>query len=234
VNLGQFLWVVGAYLAGTFPSSYLVIRLAGDASILREANRHDSLKDAHVLIKEHLGGKWGAVAATMDVVKGFAYVLVARHVGHLPNAWLATCGVLVVVGHTFPFYARALAGRGLAGAAGVTLALLPVGMAVAGVLIVLGYIVHLTGPASTVGFAAVPLVSWIRGQPPALVAMAGGILGVILVRRLEGVSEGAARCGWPRTLLYRLVWDRDPDRPPAPRRPATTGRTDRANIPPSE
>lgn len=234
MNLGEFLWVVGAYLAGTFPSSYLVIRVAGDPSIIREADRNDSLKDAHVLIKEHLGGKWGAVAATMDVVKGFAYLLVARHVADLSDAWLATSGVLVVAGHTFPFYARVLAGRGLAGAAGVTLALLPVGMAVAGVLIVLGYVVHLTGPASTVGFAAVPLVSWLRGQPPALVAMAGGILGVILVRRLEGVSEGAARCGWPKTVLYRLVWDRDPDRPPAPRRSTATDRTERAKPAPPD
>lgn len=209
MNAGRILWVVGAYLVGTIPSTYLISRAKQAADVIAASHRRSGEGDAHVLMKARLGGGWAALAATLDVVKGLAYPLVVRRYGHAPEAWVALSGVFVVFGYAFPFYARRMAGRGLAAAAGVMLALVPWAMVVAGVIIVLGFLARSTGLASTVGFAATPLVAAVQGQPRALVAMTGGVFAVILARRVEGVSDAAARVGWPRALLRRLLFDAD-------------------------
>jgi glycerol-3-phosphate acyltransferase PlsY len=217
VNVGRLAWAVGAYLAGTFPSAYLVAWVNRAHEVLEASNRSSGEGDAHVLIKAHLGGGWGALAAILDVAKGLVYALAAEHLGHLPESWLAIVGVLIVVGHSFPFYARAMGGRGLSAAAGVFLALLPVAMVVAGLIIVIGYVLRMTGPASTLGFALAPVVAWVTGQPGPRVAMAAAIFGVIMLRRAEGIQLAAARKGWPRAILLRLVFDADRPQELSPR-----------------
>src|SRR6266566_8684548 len=95
-------WTAGAYLAGTFPSTYLVARAKHATTLLSSVGRDAGETDAHILMTKHLGVAWTALAATLDVLKGFIFLLVARHVGRLAAPWLALAGVLLVVGHTFP------------------------------------------------------------------------------------------------------------------------------------
>src|SRR5436305_1871895 len=123
MSAGRGAWLVGAYLVGTFPSAYLVARITGAREVIAAASSGASEGDAHVLIDKHVGKGWGAVAAALDVVKGFVYALVANVVAHLASPWLAAVGVLLVVGHCFPPYLRSMAGRGLSAAAGVLLAI---------------------------------------------------------------------------------------------------------------
>jgi glycerol-3-phosphate acyltransferase PlsY len=209
MNGGRVAWLVGAYLVGTFPSAYLVARVTGATEVIAGARRGASEGDAHVLIDKQVGKAWGALAAASDVLKGLVYALIARYGANLPAAWLGGVGVLLVTGHSFPFYLRALAGRGLSAASGVLLALLPVGMVVAGVIIVIGHVTRATGPASTIGFALTPVVAVAQGAPGAIVVMSAAIFVVILLRRLVGVSEAAAVTGWPRAMGRRLLFDAD-------------------------
>lgn len=202
-------WAVGGYLAGSFPTTYLVTRARGGTEVLRRARRHAGETDAHILMTEHLGGGWAALAATVDVVKSLGYLLAARAFGDLPPAWLALVGVAVLVGYAWPPYARAMAGRGLAVTAGVYLALLPVEMVVMGVLILLGAVgLGDTSLMSTVGLLSVPVIAALQGQPAAYVGMASAIFVMILIRRLEGVGE-VVRGGvpWSRAVWYRAVHD---------------------------
>jgi acyl phosphate:glycerol-3-phosphate acyltransferase len=207
----QLLGLAGAYLAGTLPSTLIASRIHGGPGgrALREETRREAGEtDPHVLMSRHLGPAWAVAAMTADVVKGFAYLLLARHVGGLSPAWLGMSGIAVVLGHAFPFYAARMAGRGMAAAAGVYLALLPWEMVVAGVVIVVGILVKNSGIATTVGMASVPVTAALRGQPPEFVAMAVIIFGLLMVRRLEGVGA-VIRSGVPasRAVLYRCVYD---------------------------
>jgi glycerol-3-phosphate acyltransferase PlsY len=214
VTLEGMLWVVGGYVVGSLPTTYLVSRARRGTAVVRAARRDASEADAHMLITRHLGGGWSALAATGDVAKGLVYPLVARRFGGLVPGWVAVVGVVLVIGHVWPPYARAMAGRGLSAAAGVLLALLPVQMVVAGVIILLGIATRFfsdvvyTGPASTVGLASVPGVAAIQGQPAEYVAMGAAIFVVVVARRLEGmgamVAGGMSR--WA-ALYYRAVWD---------------------------
>jgi hypothetical protein len=101
-----------------------------------------------------------------------------------------------------------MAGRGMAAASGVYLALLPWEMVVAGLVIAIGILVKNSGIATTLGMASVPAVAAWQGQPPAFVAMGVVIFGLLMVRRLEGVGE-VVRSGVPapRAVLYRCLLD---------------------------
>ena len=201
-------WAGGGYLAGTFPSTLIVARAKRATTLLSTAGRSSGETDPHILMAKHLGVGWTALAATLDVLKAFVFVLVARQWGHVPDAWLALIGVTLVVGHAYPFYGRQMAGRGLAATAGVLLVLLPWEMTICGLLIVLGGVTRTTGLATTLGLVSVPVVAAVQGQPGAFVAMAAAIVAVIMIRRLEGVGEVIRREHSPaRAFLYRTVFD---------------------------
>jgi glycerol-3-phosphate acyltransferase PlsY len=205
------LWLAGAYLAGTLPSTLIAAKIhdgADGRNLLAAAGREAGETDPHVLMAKHLGATWGVAAMTVDVVKGFVFLHAARAFGGLDPGWLGLCGVAVVFGHAFPFYAARMAGRGMAAASGVYLALLPWQMVVAGVLIAIGIVIKNSGLATTIGMASVPVTAVWQGQPDEFVAMAVVIFGLLLVRRLEGVGE-VIRSGVPasRAVLYRCLFD---------------------------
>jgi acyl phosphate:glycerol-3-phosphate acyltransferase len=204
----EWLWVLGAYLVGTFPSALLVARAKRARGLLAASARGAGETDPHILMTKHLGVGWTALAATVDVLKALAFVLAARNWGHLEPSWLALVGVALVTGHSFPFYARQMAGRGLAASAGVYLVLLPVQMVVAGLLIVAGGAARATGLATTVAMAVVPAIAAVQGQPGAFVAMSLAIFAILMIRRLEGVGaviRGGVRPA--RAVWYRCVFD---------------------------
>jgi len=229
---GRILWVVGAYLAGTIPSTLLVARLRwnhGGRALVAEARRETGELDPHIVMTKRLGPVWSALAGTTDVLKGFLFLLAARGLGGLPPSWLAVCGVAMVLGHAFPFYAARMSGRGLAAAAGVYLALLPWEMVVAGVVILLGVAVRNSGIATTIAILSVPFAAAWQGQPHAYVIMGAVVFVLVVARRLEGI-RAVIRSGVPagKAVLYRAALDATatragpvPDRggpapPPAP------------------
>jgi acyl phosphate:glycerol-3-phosphate acyltransferase len=201
-------WVVGGYVAGSLPSTWIVARLRRATAVTEEAARDAGETDAHLVMARRLGGGWAAAAATMDVLKGFVLVLLARTVGGASPTVLALTGTAVVLGHTYPPFAREMAGRGMAATAGVYLALLPVEMVVAGLIIVAGVILRSTGLASTVALALVPVLALVLGEPAAYVWMAAAILVLVMLRRLEGVGVVIRRGVSPaRAVWYRAVFD---------------------------
>ena len=201
-------WGAAGYLVGTLPSTLIVAKARRAEDLIQASRRAAGEADPHILMASRLGVGWTAAAATLDVLKGLLLVLAARGWGDLSPGWLALAGVTVVLGHSFPFYARQMAGRGLAAAAGVFLILLPLEMTVAGLLIVLGGVTRNTGLATTLGMASVPAVAAIQGQPSELVALGVAIFAILVVRRLEGVGAVIRGGVSPvRAVVYRGVFD---------------------------
>jgi glycerol-3-phosphate acyltransferase PlsY len=208
VSVSGVVWAALGYLVGTFPSTWIVAEAKGAHGLMAAAGRSSGETDPHILMTKHLGVGWTALAATLDVLKGLVFVAAAREVLGLGPAWVALCGVTVVVGHAFPFYLKEMAGRGLAAASGVFLFLLPVEMTVAGLLIVAGGAARVTGLATTIAMASVPLVAAIQGQPGEFVAMGAAIFAIVMIRRLEGIGEVTGRGISPmRAILYRCLYD---------------------------
>ena len=208
MNLGRIGWVAGAYFAGV-SFAFVVLRIKGGASMVAAADRRRSEADAHILIRDHIGIGWMVLATTIDVTKAGLYPLAARRFGDLPDSWVALVGFILVLGYAFPLFAKATAGRGLGAAAGVMLGLVPIAMVIGGIVTGLGVLARKTGPAATLGFAIVPMAAAVQGQPGVFVAMTAGLFGIILLRRLEGASDAAARWGWPLAMWRRVVFDAD-------------------------
>jgi glycerol-3-phosphate acyltransferase PlsY len=199
------LWTLIGYASGCLPSTWIIATITGRREALAGVARDVGEADAHLLLKVHAGrAAWSAAA--MDVLKGFTPLILAVRVTGPYE--VAACAVAAVCGHCWPPFLYRFAGRGLATAAGTFLAFLPFEMVVAGVVRVIGSVVKAGGLLSTLGFCAVPLIAWLRGQPAPYVVASIAINVLILLRRLEGLEEDI-RSGspWARVLYRRAVLD---------------------------
>jgi len=193
-----------AYLVGTIPSALIVARARGATEVLGGASRKAGELDAHILLTRHAGAVWSGVAAAADVLKALLVAGATRLMGVEPT-WEAVVGVALVLGYCWPPYARRFAGRGLAVAAGVYLAPLPLSALVFGLLILAGVALGATGLWSTVALLSVPPTAAILDAPGPLIVMSCAILVSIVLRRLEGVGRVTdvplGRALWRRAVL---------------------------------
>jgi glycerol-3-phosphate acyltransferase PlsY len=204
MNVGGLGWMAGGYLIGTLPWALIVARAKGATALVASSRRSAGETDPHMLMWKQLGLTWAIVAGTLDVLKAFLYILAARHWGGLDTTWIAATGTAVVLGHSFPFYAREMAGRGLAASSGVTLVLLPIQMAIAGIIILIGGATRTTGLSTTIGFVSIPIIAAFQGQPPPFILMSVAILAVLMIRRVEGVGA-VIRSGLSPA---KAIWER--------------------------
>lgn len=200
-------WVAIAYWVGTIPSPYLLARVGNRPDLIAEMRRQDSPGDAHFIVARKMSGALGGLAIVLDILKGFIPSLVARVGGEDPGT-LAWIGVAAVAGHSYPPYFRRSGGRGLTTAAGVSLVIVPKAMIGSGVIALAGTLGKLGGFGTSVGFGLLPIFALIFHYDIALVAMTAGIVGLIMIRRLEGLEEDR-RDGVPipRAILGRLLFD---------------------------
>jgi len=200
-------WIAIAYWVGTIPSPYLMARVAGRQDLIAEMRRQDSPGDAHFIVARKMSGALGGLAIGLDILKGFIPALVARVSGE-DLGTLAWVGVAAVAGHSYPPYFRRSGGRGLTTAAGVSLVIVPKAMVASGVIALAGTLGKLGGFGTSVGFGLLPIFAIVFGYDVALVAMTAGIVGLIMIRRLEGLEEDR-RDGVPipRAILGRLLFD---------------------------
>lgn len=116
------LWVVGAYLLGAIPTSYLVARVFAGVDLRQYGSKNLGATNLYRL----LGLKAAIPTALFDIFKGvvpvfFAHLQLDPH----PGVWPLVLGVAAVVGHVFSPFVRFKGGKGVATAAGVFLALTP-------------------------------------------------------------------------------------------------------------
>ncbi|HJR18368.1 MAG TPA: glycerol-3-phosphate acyltransferase [Actinomycetota bacterium] len=200
-------WIALAYWVGTIPSPYLLARLGRRHDLIAEMRRQDSPGDAHFIVARKMSGVLGGLAIVLDILKGFIPALVARVGGEDPGT-LAWIGVAAVAGHSYPPYFRRSGGRGLTTAAGVSLVIVPKAMVGSGVIALAGTVGKLGGFGTSVGFALLPVFAILFGYEATLVLMTVGIVGLIMIRRLEGIEEDR-REGVPfrRAILGRWLFD---------------------------
>jgi len=127
---------VAAYLLGSLPSAYLVVRFAKGPDL--RAVESGSVGALNAFRATGLG--WvGVVVLVLDVAKGVAAVLLA---GGGPGPMMQSlAAAMVVVGHNYPVWLRFRGGKGLAAAAGALSAITPLAVPLWGVVWGIGYAV---------------------------------------------------------------------------------------------
>ena len=162
------LLMVAAYLLGSIPFGYLIVRSRVGADVRTIGSGGTGATNV-----SRSAGKWaGVLTLVLDALKGAAAIAIVRMLlglGVLPgesdasahvaaNWWVALAAVLVILGHIFPVWLGFRGGKGVATGVGVFLLLAPLAVVLAGVIFVI--IVLLTryvSLGSIVGAATIPL-----------------------------------------------------------------------------
>lgn len=127
-----------SYLVGSIPGSLWVGRLIYGVDLRKHGSGNPGATNAYRI----LGWKAGLLSTIVDMGKGFvaAKFIALLRIDALPaflsgdNGWLILAllaGVMAVIGHMFPIFARFKGGKGVNTAAGVLLAVTPLNMFVA-------------------------------------------------------------------------------------------------------
>lgn len=132
------LWTVTlvlAYLLGSIPTGYLLVRIFRNEDIRTTGSGNIGATNV-----ARSGAKGlGIATLVLDALKGLVAVAIAKHFAQtvgFPNGYdlEALAGLLAVVGHIFPVWLGFRGGKGVATALGVFLALMPLTTVVAVVI----------------------------------------------------------------------------------------------------
>ncbi|HYC92184.1 MAG TPA: glycerol-3-phosphate 1-O-acyltransferase PlsY [Thermoanaerobaculia bacterium] len=197
-----------AYLVGSIPFSFLIARAFSGKDVRQEGSGNVGATN----VARTAGRGAGGLALLLDLVKGYAVVVLARWVVAQPGwpfrpgvqawesreMWIALAGLVAVLAHMFPVWLRFHGGKGVATAAGVILALDPrvfaASVLVFAIVVLLSRMVSL---GSIVTAATIPLLFRFIGQATPFwrtVVSIGIALAVILkhhsnIARLAGGTE---------------------------------------------
>ena len=177
--------VAVAYLLGSIPFGVLVARTQGGVDIRRVGS--GNIGATNVL---RAVGK-GAAALTLlaDVGKGALPVALGRWLG-VATPVLATIALAAVGGHLFPDFARFRGGKGVATTLGVVLVAMPV----VGSLLILIWLAVATlsrysSLASLTASVALPIFTWVLDGRPAMLALSGVLLALVVFRHRENIAR---------------------------------------------
>ena len=160
--------VLGAYVLGSIPFSFLVVKLFAG----KDVREHGSRNVGATNVARTAGKVPGILALLLDLAKGWAAVAFAKWIVALPEwpfrpgvmpwesreMWIALAGLIAVLAHMYPIWLRFHGGKGVATATGVFLALDPI--VIAGAIIVFALVLIISrfvSLASIVSAASVPV-----------------------------------------------------------------------------
>ena len=182
--MAAIILIILSYLLGSIPAGFLVgssagvdVRGAGSGNI------------GATNVARTLGWKKGLVTLFADVAKGFLPVM-AAHLLDLGEVAAAAAGLAAFAGHLYPVFLRFKGGKGVATAAGVYLAAMPLGiLVVLGVFILSMLAGRRVSLASMLAAVLAPAVAWALSYP-AEVAWMSLIIGfLVVVRHRENIRR---------------------------------------------
>ncbi len=162
--------LVVAYLIGSIPFSFLVVKLFAGMDIRQLGSRNVGATN----VARTLGKLPGIIALILDMAKGYAIIAVAEWVTRSPQwplptggdasplhsraFWVTLCGLIAVLAHMFPLWLRFHGGKGVATATGAFLALDPVAVAAGAIIFLIVLIsTRFVSLASIISAASIPL-----------------------------------------------------------------------------
>jgi glycerol-3-phosphate acyltransferase PlsY len=172
-----------AYLLGSIPYGYLLVRFFRKEDI--RAIGSGNIGATNVARSGAKG--LGLLTLLLDVLKGFAAVLVARQFSpgagvSAPSDLMVMAAVASVVGHIFPVWLGFKGGKGVASALGVFLAITPLAaVAALVVFLLIAFTTRYVSLASILGAAFIPLFAMVTSPDRSPVFVGGTMFIALLV-----------------------------------------------------
>ncbi len=207
------LLLVGAYLVGSVPTAYIVGRWRRGIDIRQYGSGNVGASN---LLRASSRGL-ATLVIIVDLGKGMLMVWAAQATGLAIGQQVAV-GLAAIIGHNWPVFLRFSGGRGILTTMGVAFflplingPLVPwafiISMALAAIFI---FGLHNLPLGTVVGMAALPLVSWLAGEPLALTWGSLAMFLLVVIRRLTAPKTSLTASVSTRELLInRLLLDRD-------------------------
>lgn len=194
--------IVVAYLLGSIPFGYLIVRTSQGADVRDTGSGGTGATN----VSRRAGKLAGVITLALDMLKGAAAVQIALLIfGLFPyeaseaapvqNAywWVAVVAVVAIIGHVFPVWLGFRGGKGVATGVGVFLVLAPVAVAFAGVIFILVVVsTRYVSLASMLAAAAIPFFLLLQdGYLRAVVGLvpimtAAGVSAVLIILAHRG------------------------------------------------
>ena len=187
--------LIVAYLLGSIPFGFLIVRLASGADIRETGSGGTGATN----VSRKAGKVAGVATLALDTLKGAMAVLVARWLtGEAGTSWVvAAAAALAVVGHCFPVWLKFKAGKGVATGLGVFLAIAPwAALAALAVFIVVVWRTRYISLGSIIAAAFLPLWiflthTWIEpvGDFAPIMAALCAVSTVIIFKHSENIKR---------------------------------------------
>ena len=189
--------LITAYLLGSIPFGYLIVRARSGADIRETGSGGTGATN----VTRRAGKLAGVLTLVLDALKGAAAILIARLIIDSPvpssdvdsGSWaIAGAALLVIIGHMFPVWLGFRGGKGVATGVGVFLVLAPIAVLGAGaVFLVIVFATRYVSLGSIIAASTIPLFVWLQhglirsvdGLWPTMVAAVVGAALVIFAHR---------------------------------------------------
>jgi acyl phosphate:glycerol-3-phosphate acyltransferase len=184
VSGGQAALVVGAYLLGSMPWGYWLVRVLRHADIRATGSGNTGATN----VWRTYGPRLGVPVLLLDMLKGFAPALVG--VLAYGDGTGAAAGAAAMAGHTFPIFLGLGGGKGVATGSGALLALAPESFAIAAVaFLALLWTFRFVSLASLAGALVLLAGTLVFGEswPVVAFAAAGGL--AVAVRHRANIAR---------------------------------------------
>ena len=153
--------LIAAYLLGSIPFGYLIVRSRTGADVRATGSGGTGATN----VSRRAGKLAGVVTLLLDALKGSLAVALARWLLTADfgvNWWVAVAAIVAVFGHCFPVWLGFRGGKGVATGVGVFLNLYPLAVACAAAVFVLVVaITRYISLGSMLAVAALPLLIWL-------------------------------------------------------------------------
>ena len=173
--------VIIAYLLGSIPFGYLIVRRKVGDDIRRSGSGGTGATN----VSRRAGKTAGIITLVLDALKGSFAVLMAKGLSANVDWVIAAAAIAVIAGHMFPVWLGFRGGKGVATGVGVFVILAPIAVLCAGVLFVA--IVSLTryvSLGSIVAAATIPLFVWLQSvviEPVSDSLLTAAFVGALLI-----------------------------------------------------
>lgn len=152
--------LVLAYLLGSIPFGYLIVRFTQKADVRETGSGGTGATN----VTRRAGRAAGVITLILDALKGAAAVWLADWLlaGAPPGGgWIAAAGVAAIIGHCFPVWLGFRGGKGVATAIGIfaVLALVPLLLAL-GVFFLLAITTRYISLSSIAALLSLPIFLW--------------------------------------------------------------------------